>query len=165
MSLNGKTATTTEVVIENDGFWPRVAVQTFISLFRIPAEYTPDTIVHELRAAVRIVNTDLATTSSMAKQSGLLDVSTVPGLSEDYLDAVYNYARQRLVRVFETLNRKEAADVQGERANEVGDRWLFESARFVDRVNHELMAYAQQRGAAATDMLVSDADGFRVALL
>lgn len=165
MSLNGKTATTTEVVIENDGFWPRVEVQTFISLFRIPAEYTPDTIVHELRAAVRIVNTDLAPTSGVAKQSGLLDVSTVSGLREDYLDAVYNYARQRLVRVFETLNRKDAADVQGDRANEVGDRWLFEMTRFVNRVNQALIGYAQQQGVAPTDMTVPDADGFLVALL
>lgn len=158
MSLNGKTATTTDVVIENNGFWPRVEVQAFISLFRIPAEYTPDTIVHELKAAVRIINTDLSEALNMANSAGLTDVSEIEGLKDDYLDALYNYARQRLVRVFETLNRKEAADVQGDRANEVTDRWLFETARFVNRINQALATYAESEGVAS-------ADGFRVSLL
>ena len=158
MSLNGKTATTTDVVIENNGFWPSVELQVFINLFRIPAEYTPDTIAHEFNAAVRIINTDVSEALIAAKDAGLTEVSEIEGLKDDYRDALYNYARQRLVRVFETLNRKEAADVQGDRANEVTDRWVFESARFVNRVNRSLTEYAESEGVAS-------ADGFRVSLL
>lgn len=163
MSLNGKTATTTNVVLENDGFWPSVEVQAFISLFRIPAEYTPDTIAHELRASIRINNDDVSIALAQAQQQGLKDVNLIDGLKDDYLDAIYNYARQRLVRVFETLNRKEAADVQGDRANEVTDRWLFESTRFVDRINRALTLYAREQGAEV--VVTPRADGATVALL
>ena len=165
MSLNGRTATQTDTVLGNDGYWPTIKVQEFIDLYRLPAEYKVELITRELLDAMRVINVDLVKARAvLAKVLNKPSLSEVePDLIAVYQRAVMSYARTRLVRYFETLNRKSAAEVQGERADEIGDAWLFDSNASIDRINRAFMTKARALGADADDCV--DADGFRAVAL
>lgn len=179
MSLNGKTATKTEEVISNSAsIWPDISVQNFIDNYRLPAEFLVGSISQELSNAVRVVNGDLldarSTYESIASISSLEelggDEDEGKGLVALYKRAVMCYARGRLTRFYETLNRKEAAEVQGDRGDELVNHWQHECNLAIDALALAFIDKARELGASDDDLGefaagIQPADGFLIDLL
>lgn len=179
MSLNGKTTMTTEEVISNSAsIWPDMSVQNFIDNYRLPAEFLVGTITQELNNAVRVVNGDLldvrnthgmvASIASLEELGG--DEDEGKGLVALYKRAVMCYARGRLIRIYETLNRKEAAEVQGERGDEQANYWQHECNLAIDAIALAFIDKARELGASDDDLGefadgIQAADGYLVDLL
>ena len=52
MSFSGKPTTFVDQAIENDGFWPNLAVDEFQKAYRLPAEYLGEMLAAELTTAI-----------------------------------------------------------------------------------------------------------------
>lgn len=162
MSLNGKTAASSDLVIANKAPWPDLSVQAFIDNFRLPAEYHQDMIQQQLANAVLFVNDHLDAVRGFVEPAMLEDLEqpVVAGTGEwvrDYQWAAMNCARAHLIWHFETVNRKDAAEVQGERSAEGTDYWMEQCFMHIDRLRKALNP--DQRPAPGSS------DGFYAGLL
>lgn len=143
MSLNGKTAASSDLVITNKAPWPDLPVQAFIDHFRLPAEYHQDMIQQQLTNAVLYVNDQLEAVRGFVEPAMLenLEQPIVAGSGEwvrDYQYAAMHCARAHLIWHFETVNRKDAAEVQGERSAEGTEYWMQQCFMHLDRLRKAL---------------------------
>lgn len=160
MSLNGKTAASSDLVITNKAPWPDLSVQAFIDNFRLPAEYHQDLIQQQLANAVLFVNDHLELVADYVQPATLADfeqpeIAGTGVLVRHYQQAAMNCARAHLIWLFETVNRKDAAEVQGERSAEGTDYWMEQCFHHIDRLRQSLSPDTDQ----------GCADGFRAGLV
>lgn len=139
MSLNGKTATTTALIIANSAPWPDIPVQPMIDQFRVPGEYGENVVKEQLITAITAANDALQTVAPEILPAMLADLEQeqIDGTGRwvrHYTQAVYCAAQSYLPWVFETLNRKEAAEVQGDRSQEISDHWDVEYRKHIDKI-------------------------------
>jgi hypothetical protein len=133
MSLSGKTATTTTESLPAVGIYPAISVQGFVDGYRLPEVYSPQLIVKQLKYASRLVQDHLR--DVVVGTDELTDEQ-----KELYADAVQEYARSELIRYYETVNRKSAAEVQGERGDELVNHWEARAHRLTDLLAKSLEA-------------------------
>lgn len=144
MSLNGKTVVISDLEITNKAPWPTMPIQVFIDNFRLPAEYHQDVIKEQLTNALLYVNDELDSVRELIEPSLLEDldqpeVGGVKQLVHDYQRAVMHCARAHLIWLFETVNRKDAAEIQGERSDENFDYWMQQCFVHIDRLRKAIL--------------------------
>jgi hypothetical protein len=138
MSLTGKPALTASAALENDGFWPDVAIGDLLHKYRIPAEYADDTIRLGLTMATVRVNEKLAKVKTAIIALGYAtlqahcdaNVRQVAGedvLILQYRHAVFCRAKAFLLRQFPTVNRRPVAENEAKEAPETEQYWLDQS--------------------------------------
>lgn len=167
MSLNGKTVdSATETVVTNtNDFFPDIPLQDFISIYRLPSEYDEAPLVFEIRKAIREVNEELwdfvLVLQSVVAVSTLEDFEAT--LVDDYKAAVMNWARSGLIKYFETVGRKAAAEIQGERNEVIVNEWKSDALAAIDYIGKQILSVAEANGALPGKRKY--ADGFRATLL
>ncbi len=139
MSLNGKTTTNTSAFISNVLPWPDLRVQIFIDQFRLPGEFGEDVIIGQLTNAVLLVNNTLGPVKDVILPELLVDIEqdkiNDTGIwVHHYYQAVFNHARGGLTHLFETVNRTEPAEIQGDRATELSAYWQQESHGHIQKL-------------------------------
>jgi hypothetical protein len=139
MSLTGKPALTTEAPVENDGFWPSLAIGDLLNRYRIPSEYADDVIKTGLMMAMIRVNDQLedvkaaiialgfTTLDEYASVHHIREVGGINALQLQYEHAVFARAKAGLLKQFNTLNRKPEAENAAKESDETEQYWLDES--------------------------------------
>ncbi len=168
MSLNGMTypEQNTETVITNSRpFFPDIELQAFKDIYRLPGEYDEAPLIYELKGAMRHVNEEV--TDSVLILQSVIVAETLAAFQEDlvevYQRAVMSWARSGLIKFFETINRKAAAEIQGERGEILVDEFKGEAYRAIDQLNKRIMQVAVQNDALPTGSKF--ADGFRASII
>lgn len=168
MSLSGQStaSTTTETVITNSRpFFPDIELQAFIEAYRLPGEYDEAPLIYELTTAVRHVNEEL--TDSVLILQSVVSVETLEAFDAELVDvykvAVMHWARSSLIKYFETVNRKAAAEIQGDRNEIIVTEWKGEAQREIDLINKRILKVAEFNGALRTRRVY--ADGFRASII
>lgn len=169
MSLNGKTtaSTTTATVIKNTRpFFPDIELQAFIDNYRLPGEYNEAPLIYELTGAMRHVNEEL--TDDVLVLQSVIVAETLEAFQADLVDtykaAVMHWARSGLIKYFETINRKAAAEIQGERNEIIVTEWKSEAQSCIDMLSKRILKVAADNGALGTDRR-EYADGFRASII
>ncbi len=169
MSLNGKatTSTTTDTVVTNTHpFFPDIELQDFIDNYRLPGEYNEAPLIYELKSAIRHVNEEL--TDFVLVLQSVIVAETLNAFQADLVDvyktAVMHWARAGLIKYFETINRKAAAEIQGERNEIIVTEWKAEALSFIDMLSKRILAVAEENGALPSQSRPF-ADGFRAAII
>jgi len=166
VSLNGLTsANESTVIVENSQvFFPNISVQTFIEIYRLPNEYNEKIFSSELKNAMYQVN-DKLTDFVLILQSVVV-AETLETFDSDLIDvyksAVMHYARNGLMKHFETLNTKKAADIQAERAEAIRTPWIADANNLIDIISKGIMDVAEGGGALPKS---GSASGFRASLI
>lgn len=166
MSLNGisNPVETTTSVINPNAFFPDIELQKFMEIYRLPSEYKESTLVHVLKNAMSQVN-DKIMDFVLILQSAIV-AETLEAynaeLVNSYKTAVMNWARDGLLKFYETANRQKAADIQAERAEAVKTPWIAEANTFIDAITREMLATAKEYEVVAEGRFAS---GFRVAAI
>ncbi|RBO83429.1 head completion/stabilization protein [Marinomonas aquiplantarum] len=167
MSLNGKAdSSATDTEIENpNGFFPDISVRVFIETYRLPDEYDEAPMVFELNNAIRHVNEELLDfvliLQSVKDAESLAEVNAE--LVPAYKAAVMGWARSALIKYFETVGRKAAAEIQGERNEIIVTEWKGDAQRNIDWIAKRLLLIAEAHGAVPKRRKY--ADGFRASIL
>lgn len=169
MSLNGKTtaSTTTATVIKNTRpFFPDIELQAFIENYRLPGEYNEAPLIYELTGAMRHVNEEL--TDDVLVLQSVIVAETLEAFQADLVDtykaAVMHWARSGLIKYFETINRKAAAEIQGERNEIIVTEWKGEAQSCIDMLSKRILKVAADNGALGTGCR-DYADGFRASII
>ncbi|PJE55640.1 head completion/stabilization protein [Marinomonas sp. BSi20584] len=169
MSLNGKTtaSTTTDTVIKNTRpFFPDIELQAFIENYRLPGEYNEAPLIYELTGAMRHVNEEL--TDDVLVLQSVIVAETLAAFDEElvavYQAAVMHWARSGLIKYFETINRKAAAEIQGERNEIIVTEWKSEAQSCIDMLSKRILEVAADSGALGIGRR-EYADGFRASII
>jgi len=168
VSLNGMTypENTTDTVVTNSRpFFPDIELQVFIDTYRLPGEYEEGPLLYELKSAMRHVNEHL--TDSVLIMQSVIVAETLEAFEADlvevYKRAVMSLARSGLIKFFETVNRKSAAEVQGERGDVLIDEFRGSAWHAIDQLNKRIMTAAVDNGALS--MGAKFASGFRAKII
>lgn len=151
MSLNGINSTgSTDTTVGNTcAFFPEIALQPFIDIYRLPGEYNEPTLIQALKTAIYDVNDELI--DFVLVLQSVNEAETLEAFDADLVDvyktAVMSTARSGLIKFFETINRKTAAEIQGDRGEELRDMWKDEANRCMDRISKALLDSAEKDGA------------------
>lgn len=151
MSLNGiaDSSTTDKIIVNSNAFFPDIEVQAFIDVYRLPDQYNEPTLVQELKTAMYQVNEELIDyvliLQSVEASETLEDHNE--SLLHVYRTAVMATARAGLIKYFETANRKQAAEVQGDRGDVLKDVWTEAGHNAIDQLTRALMDAAEAQGA------------------
>lgn len=169
MSLNGKinASTTTDTVIQNTRpFFPDIELQAFIENYRLPGEYNEAPLVYELTGAMRHVNEEL--TDFVLILQSVIVAETLAAFDSELVDvykaAVMHWARAGLIKYFETINRKAAAEIQGERNEIIVTEWRGEAQSCIDMLSKRILKVAADNGAIGIGRR-DYADGFRASII
>ena len=166
MSLNGisNPVETTTSVINLNAFFPDIELQASMDIYRLPGEYKEATLVHELKSAMHQVNDkiyDFVLILQSAIVAETLEAFNA-GLVDVYKAAVMHWARNGLLKYFETANRQKSADIQSDRAEALKTPWIAEANTFIDAITKEMLATAEEYEVVAEGR---HAGGFRVAAI
>lgn len=142
MSLTGKTAQTTQVSIDNDGFWPALSIGDLLGKYRIPSEYADATVETGLILGMIRTNEALVQVKTEIVSQGhdtfedYLTANSLPiGGSEllmvHYQHAVNSRAKAHLLQDFKTINRREVAENEAKESEQTEKFWLDESRKSV----------------------------------
>jgi hypothetical protein len=169
VSLNGKitASTTTDTVIQNTRpFFPDIELQAFIENYRLPGEYNEAPLVYELTGAMRHVNEEL--TDDVLVLQSVIVAETLEAFQADLVDtykaAVMHWARSGLIKYFETINRKAAAEIQGERNEIIVTEWKSEAQSCIDMLSKSILDVAADNGALGIGRR-EYADSFRASII
>lgn len=132
MSFSGKPTVLVDERIENDGFWPNLAVAEFQKAYRLPAEYLQEMLTAELTTAMVEVNTDLAKCKARWQGAGVsnvesADTTVLPERTYKvalYKRAVYTRAKASLLTQFATVTRRDMAENTAKELPERGEVFL-----------------------------------------
>jgi hypothetical protein len=129
MSFTGKPELTNDATVINDGFWIDVSTGELMTTYRIPGEYDDDTIYQELIDAVIRVNEKLsAVKDAMVLANFNFDtdakINNQSVCEHQYKKAVYCFAKAKLLKQFETQNRRAEAENQAKESTETYQHWL-----------------------------------------
>ena len=166
-SLTGKPELTSAAPIENDGFWPDLALGDLMAQYRIPAEYDSAVISNALKLAMFNTNTYLQPVKDalvLLEYTTLLSAATAytvetPALIH-YNNAVFSRAKAMLLQQFNTMNRRPNAENAVKTAPETEDYLMKEAAYSVKRL-FDLFAVAD----VVEDESASYGDGVLVSLI
>jgi hypothetical protein len=169
VSLNGRTtaSTTTATVITNPRpFFPDIELQAFIDNYRLPGEYNEAPLVYELTGAMRHVNEEL--TDFVLILQSVIVAETLAAFDTELVDvykaAVMHWARSGLIKYFETINRKAAAEIQGERIEIIVTEWKGEAQSCIDMLSKHILKVATDNGALP-EKRRQFSDGFRASII
>jgi hypothetical protein len=166
MSLNGIASNTTssKVIVNAHAFFPDLAVQDFIDIYRLPSEYKEITLVQELKTAMYQINEELIDYVLILQSVDPVETLEEHNetLSHAYKTAVMGKARSGLIKYFETANRKAAAEIQGDRGDVIKDVWTEAAEKDIDQVSKGLMDAAAKLGALGKR---HHANGFRASTI
>jgi Phage head completion protein (GPL) len=132
----GKPELTTMVDVENNGFFPDLAMADLVKTYRIPSEYDNDVIKNGLMLAMIEVNRQLAiATAVLADYQDLqsyCDANPEQIAGQDvliikYQEAVFCNAKAFLLQQFKTMNRKPEAENMAKEAPETEQYWIARS--------------------------------------
>jgi len=148
MSLTGNPILTTSQPLVNDGFWLDVAVGDLISKYRIPSEYTPETINTGLLLAVVRVNEKLKrakdemivlgyNTFQLYLDNNSESIAGAELLQIHYEHAVFSRAKGFLLQQFKTMNRRDIAENEAKESEETEQFWLDESVKSIAAIMTE----------------------------
>ncbi len=151
MSLNGiaDRSTTDKTIVNSHAFFPDIGMQAFIDVYRLPDQYHQPTLMQELKTAMHQVNEELidyVLILQSVEASETLEEHN-ESLLHVYHTAVMATARAGLIKYFETANRKQAAEVQGERGDVLKDVWSEAGHKAIDQLTRALMDAAEVKGA------------------
>lgn len=142
MSFTGKSQTFLETTITNDGFFPDLVLGEFQRLYRVPAEHSPETVIHHLGVAIDNCNQVLAKQKELWVLAGASTLAGVPAelvgdvsaLTLQYKRAVYCQAMGILVRAFATMNRKAEAENLAKEGERTEDDYYTQSNHAIRRL-------------------------------
>jgi len=168
VSLNGMTypEQSTETVIKNSRpFFPDIELQAFKDIYRLPGEYEEAPLIYELKGALRHVNEELI--DGVLILQSVIVAETLEAFQAELVDvyqrAVMSWARSGLIKFFETINRKAAAEIQGERGDVLVDEFKGSAYKAIDQLNNRIMKVAEQNGALPAGSKF--ANGFRASII
>lgn len=138
MSLTGKPSLTTNSTISNDSFWPDLSVGDLMDQYRIPSEYADKVIITGLTLAIIRVNEALKPVQDVIVAlpfASLADYTAANSqqvggeeiLLTHYKTAVFTRAKAGLLKQFNSLNRKPAAENVAKESDDTEEYWLDES--------------------------------------
>jgi hypothetical protein len=138
VSLTGKPALTTIAPVENDGFWPSLAIGDLLKKYRVPSEFDDDTIKTALMMAIIRVNDLLEHVKTEIIAQGfdaLLDYASVHhtravgginAMQLQYEHAVFARAKAGLLP-FKTMEKRQQGESPVDDRLETEQYWLDES--------------------------------------
>ncbi|WP_257293654.1 head completion/stabilization protein [Endozoicomonas sp. YOMI1] len=116
MSFSGFNDQSVEQVIQNDGFWPDLQLDTFQSQYRLPAEYEQGMVIAHVQMAIVRVNTQLIrwkalhqTQYSTMREVPADSLGAIKTTDINYQRAVFCLAKSLLLQQFATVDRRSAA--------------------------------------------------------
>lgn len=120
-----------ELKLVNDPFYPDIEMAQFQTLYRIPAEYTPDLVEHQLALAITRVNDSLAFWQIDQVESGYATLADVPAQQingesakvQQYRRAVFCECKAEILKEFETAERKPVAENLAKTGEETEDKY------------------------------------------
>lgn len=131
-SLSGIPTRAIDQTIENDGFWPNLALSEFQGVYRLPGDYLAALLVTELSTAMIEVNRDLAKLKAQWMDLGVssvesADTTVLPERTfqaATYKRAVFCRAKAALLTQFPTVTRRDVAENAGKEAPERTETFL-----------------------------------------
>jgi hypothetical protein len=142
MSLTGRTAQTTQITLEGDGFWPALSIGDLLGKYRIPSDYADSTVETGLLMGMIRTHESLERVKAKIQEDGhatfadYLTANPLPvGGSEllqiHYEHAAYSRAKAHLLQDFKTINRREVAENEAKESEQTEKFWLDESTKSV----------------------------------
>jgi len=140
MSFTGKPSLANNIIITNDSFWLDLDLGEFLKNYRIPAEYTTDTISYGVKVAVLAVNPELEPVKNIMVHLGYANLEAYTVDYSELLDgeqtlvmrykkAVFSHAKAYLLEQFNSMNRRKDAENAAKEAPETAEFWLNQSQR------------------------------------
>ena len=123
--FSGRSLNRLNRIIKNGAFWPDLELGELQEQYRIPSEYREETILHQLILATVEVNQQLADERCQWVRNGWERLQDVPdeeiGAIEAliptrvilYKQAVYTFAKAKLMQHYASMNRRDRADHEG----------------------------------------------------
>ncbi|MDP2228966.1 MAG: head completion/stabilization protein [Moraxellaceae bacterium] len=115
--------------IQNNGFWPAIEPENFITAERIDSSVTAARVEQELRIAIGDINRQLSDFQAKKVAAGYATIDDVPHpvwateshYTTLYLRAVYATARASLMERYRDISATGAGDALGQAKNESAD--------------------------------------------
>ncbi|CAB4202328.1 Bacteriophage head completion protein GpL [uncultured Caudovirales phage] len=137
-SYTGKPELTALADIENNGFFPNLAISDFVSIYRIPSELDNPVVLDRLMLAMLEVNDQLIGVQQALLALGYADLDayssvysqTINGIEtvfSQYQRAVFSYGKALVLQQVKTMNRKAEAENLAKESQETEAYWLKQS--------------------------------------
>lgn len=138
MSLTGKPQLTSDALLANDGFWPALVLNEFLSNYRLPPEYADDVIKTGVTLSMIHVNNQLSAVRTVVEElpyasleaycaANPRPINDDDALLVQYKHAVFARAKAFLLQQFNTLNRRPVAENAAKESPETEQWWLDQS--------------------------------------
>ena len=141
MSFSGRNQTFNATTLTNNGFYPNVSLGEFQKLHRVPSNIADDAVENQVSLAMGAVNLALEDTKAKAQWAATeyanlaaIDATDNGNRQRFYRAAVYYRAKAKLLKDFQTFNRRPVAENQATESDEIYKTLIAESRRAMNQL-------------------------------